>query len=97
MVGKGFSDETYGVGIKKGNTALVDQVNAALKQYVADGSWKAALRQHRRAVGLPDPEPADARRRLTGEPEPTARECGRDARRAQVQAGPGDTHSSAAT
>ena len=30
VVGKGFSDETYGVGIKKGNTALVDQVNAAL-------------------------------------------------------------------
>jgi len=44
LVGQGFSDENYGVGIKKGNTALVDQVNAALKQYVADGSWAAALR-----------------------------------------------------
>jgi glutamate transport system substrate-binding protein len=44
LVGKGFSDENYGVGLKKGNTALVDQVNAALKQYVADGSWAAALR-----------------------------------------------------
>jgi len=44
LIGKGFSDENYGVGIKKGNTALVDQVNAALKQYVADGSWAAALR-----------------------------------------------------
>ncbi len=43
LVGKGFSDENYGVGIKKGNTALVEQVNAALKQYVADGSWAAAL------------------------------------------------------
>ena len=40
VVGEGFSDENYGVGIKKGNTALVDQVNAALKQYVADGSWE---------------------------------------------------------
>jgi glutamate transport system substrate-binding protein len=44
VVGEGFSDENYGVGIKKGNTAMVDQVNAALKQYVADGSWAAALR-----------------------------------------------------
>ena len=43
VVGKGFSDEPYGVGIKKGNSALVEQVNAALKQYVADGSWAAAL------------------------------------------------------
>ena len=43
-VGQGFSDEPYGVGIKKGNTALRDQVNAALRQYVADGSWAAALR-----------------------------------------------------
>lgn len=43
VVGKGFSDETYGVGIKKGDSALVDKVNAALKQYVQDGSWKRAL------------------------------------------------------
>jgi glutamate transport system substrate-binding protein len=43
VVGKGFSDEVYGVGIRKGNTALRDQVNTALKQYVADGSWRSAL------------------------------------------------------
>ena len=43
VVGEGFSDESYGIGVKKGNTALVDQVNAALKQYVSDGSWQRAL------------------------------------------------------
>lgn len=43
VVGKGFSDENYGVGIKKGNTALVEQVNTALKQFVSDGSWQRAL------------------------------------------------------
>ncbi|WP_232668321.1 glutamate ABC transporter substrate-binding protein [Pseudonocardia sp. TRM90224] len=43
VVGRGFSDETYGVGVKKGNTVLRDQVNEALKQYVADGSWRRAL------------------------------------------------------
>jgi glutamate transport system substrate-binding protein len=44
LIGRGFSDENYGIGIKKGNKALVDQVNAALKQYVDDGSWEAALK-----------------------------------------------------
>jgi glutamate transport system substrate-binding protein len=43
LVGKGFSTESYGIGVRKGNTALRDQVNAALKQYVDDGSWEKAL------------------------------------------------------
>jgi glutamate transport system substrate-binding protein len=43
VVGKGFSDESYGIGLKKGNTTLKDQVNAALKQYVSDGSWQRNL------------------------------------------------------
>ena len=43
VVGKGFSDERYGVGIKKGDTAMVKKVNAALKQYIDDGSWKKSL------------------------------------------------------
>jgi glutamate transport system substrate-binding protein len=43
VVGKGFSDENYGVGVKKGDRAMVDKVNAALKQYIDDGSWKRAL------------------------------------------------------
>jgi glutamate transport system substrate-binding protein len=57
VVGKGFSDENYGVGIKKGNTALVDQVNTALKQYVSDGSWQRALDLTVAPSGysLPDP------------------------------------------
>jgi glutamate transport system substrate-binding protein len=43
VVGTGFSNENYGVGVRKGNTELRDKVNAALKQYVADGSWRRAL------------------------------------------------------
>ena len=43
LVGNGFTDERYGVGIKKGDTALIGKVNAALKQYIADGSWGKAL------------------------------------------------------
>jgi glutamate transport system substrate-binding protein len=57
LVGRGFSDENYGVGIKKGNTALVDQVNTALKQYVSDGAWAAALQKTvaPSGYGLPGP------------------------------------------
>ncbi len=40
VVGKGFSDEKYGIGVKLGDTAMVDKVNAALKKYIADGSWQ---------------------------------------------------------
>ncbi len=43
VVGKGFTDELYGVGIPKGDGDRVAQVNEALRQYVADGSWKASL------------------------------------------------------
>ena len=45
VLGKGFSKESYGIGIKKGDTEMVTKVNAALKEYVADGSWKAALQK----------------------------------------------------
>jgi glutamate transport system substrate-binding protein len=57
VVGKGFSDELYGVGIKKGNAALVEQVNAALKEYVADGSWEASLDRTVRPSGYQLPKP----------------------------------------
>jgi glutamate transport system substrate-binding protein len=57
VVGTGFSDELYGVGIRKGNTELRDKVNAALKQYIADGSWRRALDLTVAPSGyqLPDP------------------------------------------
>lgn len=43
LVGNGFTDERYGVGIPKGDDARVAQVNQALAQYIADGSWRASL------------------------------------------------------
>ncbi|MCA0294380.1 MAG: glutamate ABC transporter substrate-binding protein [Actinobacteria bacterium] len=43
VVGKPFSTERYGVGIKQGDTKLCTAINAALEKMVADGSWKKAL------------------------------------------------------
>ncbi|MGV8910050.1 MAG: glutamate ABC transporter substrate-binding protein [Propionicimonas sp.] len=43
VVGKTFSTEKYGVGIKMGDTKLCTAINTALGKMVADGSWQKAL------------------------------------------------------
>ena len=43
VVGKGFSDENYGIGLKKGDAAGTAAINAAIAKMIADGSWKTAL------------------------------------------------------
>lgn len=43
VVGKTFSTEKYGIGIKKGDTALCTKINEALTTMVSDGSWKKAV------------------------------------------------------
>ena len=57
VVGKGFSDERYGVGIKKGDTAMVDEGQRRAeavhrRRVLAEGAG-----QHRAAVRLLHPEP----------------------------------------
>jgi glutamate transport system substrate-binding protein len=43
VVGKPFSEEKYGIGLKKGDTATCEKVNAAISKMVSDGSWQKAL------------------------------------------------------
>jgi glutamate transport system substrate-binding protein len=43
VVGTFFSNEIYGVGLKKGDTQGVQAVDKALQDMFSDGSWKAAL------------------------------------------------------
>lgn len=43
VVGKPFSTERYGVGLKKGDTATCEKVNAALTEMVSSGEWQKAL------------------------------------------------------
>jgi len=43
LVGKTFSTEKYGIGLKKDDKAGRDAVNAAIEKSFTDGSWKAAL------------------------------------------------------
>lgn len=57
VVGKGFTDEKYGVGIKKGDTAGVTEINKALAEMIADGSWKNALEKDIGPSGYTIPSP----------------------------------------
>jgi glutamate transport system substrate-binding protein len=42
VVGKPFSEEPYGIGLKKSDTAGCNKINDILKASAADGSYKAA-------------------------------------------------------
>ncbi|WP_300745572.1 glutamate ABC transporter substrate-binding protein [uncultured Bifidobacterium sp.] len=50
VVGKPFTVERYGVGIKKGDTKLASQINNAITQMIQDGSWKRAIDDNTKGV-----------------------------------------------
>jgi glutamate transport system substrate-binding protein len=52
VVGKTFSTERYGVGLKKGDTETCTKVNDALKQMVASGEWQKAFDKNLGSSGL---------------------------------------------
>jgi glutamate transport system substrate-binding protein len=43
LTGLKLSNENYGIGVKKGDTATVDKINKALEKMVSDGSWEKAV------------------------------------------------------
>src|SRR5689334_5535292 len=43
VVGKPFSTENYGIGLKKGDTAQCTKITDAIKKMISDGSWQKAL------------------------------------------------------
>jgi len=57
VVGNGFTDELYGVGIQKGDSEMASKVNSALQQFIEDGSWRAALEQTVGPSGYAIPDP----------------------------------------
>ncbi|MFD5743932.1 glutamate ABC transporter substrate-binding protein [Streptomyces massasporeus] len=46
LAGLKLSNENYGVGVKKGDTATLDKVNAALEKMVKDGAWQKAVEEN---------------------------------------------------
>lgn len=57
VLGPTFGTERYGVGIPKGDSKLVEKVDAALRRYVADGSWKRNLDRDIASSGYSLPAP----------------------------------------
>lgn len=56
VVGKPFSTEKYGIGLKKDDKAGRDAVNDALEKMFADGSWTKALQASVGASGFAVPQ-----------------------------------------
>ena len=52
VVGKTFSEERYGVGLKKGDTETCTKVNDALKKMVDSGEWQKAFDKNIGPSGL---------------------------------------------
>ncbi|BBY46774.1 glutamate-binding protein (plasmid) [Mycolicibacterium arabiense] len=57
IVGKPFSEERYGIGLKKGDTELQAKINNAITKMQADGEWKAAFDRNLGAGGVTAPVP----------------------------------------
>jgi len=56
LVGKAFSTENYGIGLKKDDKKGRDAINDALKKMFDSGSWKAAVESSLGSSGFKVPE-----------------------------------------
>jgi glutamate transport system substrate-binding protein len=57
VVGGTFSEEKYGIGLKKGDTELRNKINDAIEKMEKDGAWKAAFDKNLGPAGITAPTP----------------------------------------
>ncbi|BBX07239.1 glutamate ABC transporter substrate-binding protein [Mycolicibacterium aichiense] len=57
IVGQPFSEERYGIGLKKDDKELCTKITDAVKKMEADGSWKAAFDKNLGPAGITAPAP----------------------------------------
>ena len=57
IVGNKFTDEPYGIGLKKDDTAFRAFINDRLEKIYASGEWKKAFGDTLGKLGIPVPEP----------------------------------------
>ena len=57
LVGKPFTQERYGVGMKHGDTEAQAKVDAAIEKMISSGRWKESLQQNFGASGYKIPPP----------------------------------------
>ena len=51
VVGKPFTQEYYGVGIRKGDKAFARKINRAIETMIRDGSWERAIEDNTKGTG----------------------------------------------
>lgn len=61
IVGEPFSEERYGIGLKKDDTEMRTKVNDAIKKMTDSGAWKEAFDRNLGPAGItaPNPPPLD--------------------------------------
>jgi glutamate transport system substrate-binding protein len=57
IVGNKFTDEPYGIGLKKGDTAFRNFINDRLEAIYANGDWAKAFTATLGKLGIPTPTP----------------------------------------
>ena len=57
LAGERFSQELYGIGVRKGDDRLRQRINDAIEEMERDGSWRAAFQNNFGAAGFAVPEP----------------------------------------
>jgi glutamate transport system substrate-binding protein len=71
LVGAPFSEEPYGIGLKKGDDDFRDFVNDRLQEIFDDGQWAEAFEATLGAIGLETPEPPELDRYTETPPPPS--------------------------
>ncbi len=61
IVGDPFSEERYGIGLKKGDTEMRNKINDAIEKMESSGAWKEAFDKNLGPAGVeaPTPPPVD--------------------------------------
>lgn len=57
IVGQPFSEENYGIGLKKDDTDLQKKINDAIAKMEADGDWAKAFEKNLGPAGIATPAP----------------------------------------
>ncbi|MGU3500413.1 glutamate ABC transporter substrate-binding protein [Mycobacterium sp. C31M] len=57
LVGEPFSEENYGIGLKKDDTEMLTKINDAITKMETDGEWAAAFEKNLGPAGIATPEP----------------------------------------
>lgn len=57
IAGETFSEERYGIGLKKGDTDLRNRINDAIEKMESSGAWKEAFDKNLGPAGITAPTP----------------------------------------